>query len=98
MIAAPIPCPTDNCSMFNPIGDLVHCPKKVVSSFVRIERTKERRNLSREVLTSPFYHAIKLRFVGGEREISVFKACVSGDFRGGIPSLIKSGSQVTGDA
>ena len=84
-------------AVLSTVGNLIEHPKQVIPSAIRIERPKERRDLRWEVFASPTYDTVKVRFSMGKGEISVLEPRISTGLGTGEASLIKDGSEVSGD-
>jgi hypothetical protein len=59
-------------TMLASITKLVECPDKVIPSFVRIERAKERHDVRRDILASSFNASFESGNIVGDREVGGF--------------------------
>ena len=72
----------------------VQRPKKVIPSFVGLERPYERKDIFGNMLTSPANVLLKFSGVVGEREVGLCRVFSPTHNCGGVTGIVKGGSQI----
>jgi hypothetical protein len=80
--------------VFAGVTQLVETPEKIIPSFVRIERAKERRDFTRDVLASTFDCVIDVGRGVAEGESRELRVDLPADDCSGVSSLIERSAQV----
>jgi len=82
--------------MFIPITQFVQCPQEVIASSVRLEPTKQRLNLFREVSGTPD-RTPHVAYIVSKRKCTIPGIGFTSSDSDGVPGIIQSTSQINND-